>query len=204
MKRLLVPLLICPFFAAFAGEIREFDLKTVERLGLELDRVSRRPDRGATNDVRKRARQTGIDAVKGRLYKIHYEFVVVDDPGGTGFLVYALPSKPGGTVLGGWLRVTVSADGGKVERVEALSRTILPAPKPPKGAEGQKPVFVSMSQIVSNKPLETCVYTSLHDKVMVSVGMVDDGKVWVFIDGKVYELTPEYLRSRGIDVSNKK
>ena len=76
-------------------------------------------------------------------------------------------------------------------------------PKPSKGAEGQNPVFVSMSQIVSNKPLETCVYTSLHDKVMVSVGMVDDGKVWVFIDGKVYELTPEYLRSRGIDVSNK-
>jgi len=172
MKRLLVPLLICPFFAAFAGEIREFDLKRVERLGLELDRVSRRPDRGATNDVRKRARQTGIDAVKGRLYKIHYEFVVVDDPGGTGFLIYALPSKAGGIVLSGW------------ERVEDLSRTILPVPKPSKGAEGQNPVFVSMSQIVSNKPLETCVYTSLHDKVMVSVGMVDDGKVWVFIDVK--------------------
>src|SRR5205823_2660615 len=90
MKRVLVPLLICPFLAAFAGEIREFDLKRVERLGLELDRVSRRPDRGATNDVRKRARQTGIDAVQGRLYKIHYEFVVVDDPDGTGFLIYAL------------------------------------------------------------------------------------------------------------------
>jgi hypothetical protein len=187
-----------------AAEIREFDLKTVEQLGREMNRVSQRPDKGATNDVRKRARQTGIAALKGRLYKIHYEFVVVDDPDGTGLLIYALPSKPGEIVLGGWFRVTVSADGGKVERVEALSRTILPAPRPPKGADGQKPVFVSMSQVVSNKPLETCVYTSLHDKVMVSVGMVDDGKMWVFRDGKVYELTPEYLRSRGIDVSDKK
>jgi hypothetical protein len=32
MKRLLFPLLVLPFAAAFAGEIREFDLKTTAQL----------------------------------------------------------------------------------------------------------------------------------------------------------------------------
>lgn len=99
---------------------------------------------------------------------------MIDDPDGRGFLVYALPSKPGEIVMGGQFRVTVSADGGKAERVDALSRSLLFSPKPPKGMEEQKPLTVSMSQLVSNRPLETCVYTSLHDKVIVSVGMVND------------------------------
>jgi hypothetical protein len=207
MKRFLSPLLVLPFAAAFAAEIREFDLKTVARLGREMNRVSQHPDKGATNDVRKRARQTGIDAVKSRLFKIRYDFLVIDDPDGSGFLVYAVPmsTKPGEVLLGGNFRVTVSADGIKAERVDAMARTLLPAPKPPKGMEGQKPVFVTMSQLVSNRPLETCVYTSLHDKVMVSVGMVNDNaKVWVFIGDKIYEMTPELLRSLGIEDSKKK
>ena len=187
-----------------AGEIREFDLKTTAQLGRELNRVSQRLDKGATDDVRKRAKQTMIEALKGRLFKIHYEYLVVDDPDGSGFLAYALPTKPGKIVLGGNFRVTVSVDGRKAERVDALARSLLPSPRPPKGSEGQKPLFVSMSQVVSNRPLETCVYTSLHDKVMVSVGMVDDGKVWVFVGDKIYEMTPELRRSLGIEDSDKK
>ncbi|MEY2509626.1 MAG: hypothetical protein QOE26_389 [Verrucomicrobiota bacterium] len=205
MKRLVFLLLVLPFVAAFASEIREFDLKTTAQLGRELNRVSQRPDKGATNDVRKRARQTGIDAVKNRLFKIHYDYVVLDDPDGSGFLVYALPTKPGEIVLGGHLRVTVSADGGKAERLDALSRSLLFSPKPPKGMEGQKPLTVSMSQIVSNRPLETCVYTSRRDKVIVSVGMVtDNAKVWVFVGDKIFEMTPELLRSLRIEDSKKK
>ncbi len=38
---------------AFASEIREFDIKTLEKLGNELTRVSQQPDRGATTPVRK-------------------------------------------------------------------------------------------------------------------------------------------------------
>jgi hypothetical protein len=206
MKRL-AALLTC-FLAAvpmYAGEIREFDLKTTAQLGREMNRVSQRADKGATDAIRKRAQRTAIDALKGRLFKVHYEFLVVDDPDGSGFLVYAQPTKPGEIILGGNFRVTVSADGGKAERVDALSRSILPAPKPPKGMEGQKPLTVSMSQIVSNRPLETCVYTSLHDKVIVSVGMVNDNaKVWVFVGDKIFEMTPELLRSLGIEDTKKK
>jgi hypothetical protein len=188
-----------------AAEIREFDLKTVARLGREMNRVSQRPDKGATDAIRKRAQETGIDAVKGRLFKVRYDFLVVDDPDGSGFLVYAMPTKPGEIILGANFRVTVSADGSKAERVDALARTILPAPKPPKGLEGRKPLTVSMSQIVSNRPLETCVYTSLHDKVIVSIGMVNDNaKVWIFVGDKIFEMTPELLRSLGIEDSKKK
>jgi hypothetical protein len=189
----------------FGSEIREFDLKSVARLGREMNRVSQRADKGATDALRKRAQQTGIDALKGRLFKIHYDFLVVNDPDGSGFLVYAMPTRPGDVVLGGNFRVTVSADGNKAERIDAMARTLLPSPKPPKGAEGQKPIAVTMSQIVSNRPLETCVYTSLHDKVYVSVGMVNDNaKVWFFVGDKIFEMTPELLRSLGIEDSKRK
>lgn len=198
------PLLLVATSCVTASEIREFDLQTTAQLGRDLNLVSHRPDKGATNEVQKRAMQTAIEALKGRLFKIHYQYLVVGDPDGNGFLVYALPTKRGEIVLGGDFRVTVSADGGKAERVDALARSLLPSPKPPKGSKGQKPVFVTMSQIVSNKPLETCVYTSLHDKVMVSVGMEGDGKIWVFIGDEIYEMTPELLRSLGMEDSKKK
>ena len=191
--------------SASASEIREFDLKTVARLGREMNRVSQRSDKGASDAVRKRAQQTAIDGLKGRLFQIRYDFLVVDDPDGSGFLVYAMPTKPGEIILGGNFRVTLSADGSKVERVDALARTILPAPKPPKGLEGQKPLTVSMSQIVSNRPLETCVYTSLHDKVIVSVGMVNDNaRVWAFVGDKIFEITPEMIRQMDEDAKKAK
>src|SRR5438309_6468024 len=100
----IVPLAAAILFfsaAAFAGEIREFDLKTIERLGNELTRVSQQPDRGATSVVRKRARQTAVVALKGKLFNIRYEYVVLDDPDGSGFLVYALGqgARPSDTVV---------------------------------------------------------------------------------------------------------
>src|SRR5437667_11335143 len=104
----LVLAILFPFTTASAGEIREFDLKTTAQLGRELNRVSQLPDRGATNAVRKRAKQTAIDALKNRLFKIRYDYVVLDDPDRSGFLVYALPRKPGEIVMGGQFRVTVS------------------------------------------------------------------------------------------------
>jgi hypothetical protein len=191
----------------FASEIREFDLKTVAQLGREMNRVSQRADKGASDAIRRRAQQTAIAALKGRLFKTHYDFLVVNDPDGSGFLVYAMPaSSPSNIVLGGNFRVTVSVDGTKGERIDAMANTILPMSKPPKGMEGAKPVWVTMSQIVSNRPLETCVYTSLHDKILVGVGMVNDkaDKMWLFKGDEIYEITPEVLRSLGIEDKKKK
>src|SRR5207237_5267592 len=90
-----VPLIVTILFlstAAFAGEIREFDLKTIERLGNELTRVSQSPEKGATSPVRKRAKQSAIAALRGKIFNIHYDYVVLDDHDGSGFLVYALGS----------------------------------------------------------------------------------------------------------------
>jgi hypothetical protein len=47
-------ILVVVFFntTAFASEIREFDIKTLEKLGNELTRVSQQSDRGATTPFR--------------------------------------------------------------------------------------------------------------------------------------------------------
>ena len=190
---LIVATILLGVCSAGAAEIREFDIPTVERLGRDLARASQKPDRGASTPVRKRARETGIAAVQGKLFDARYEYVVVNDPDGGGFLVYALPTARGKITMGGEFRVTVSGDGSEAERVDALARSLLPAPTPPRGAEREKPAFVSMSQVVSSKPLETSVYISLRHKVPASVGTMD-GKIWAFINGKVYELTPELMK----------
>src|SRR5947208_15754822 len=88
---LTLSILLCAI-AALAGDIREFDIKTLQRLGNELTRVSQTPDRGATTPERKRAKETAIAALKGKLFDIHFDYVVLDDPDGSGFLVYALAS----------------------------------------------------------------------------------------------------------------
>jgi hypothetical protein len=190
--------------SALASEIREFDLATTQRLGRELARVSQTPNHGATNAVRKRAIEAAKAALQGKLFRdVLYDYVVLDDPDGSGFLVYALARSKDKIVLGGHLRVTVSADGAKAERVDALSHTLLFAPPPPKGFEGKKPLTVSVSQSVSDKPLETCVYISLHDKVIVFVGMIS-GKVWSFVGDKIFEMTPEMMKQMEQDSQKKK
>jgi hypothetical protein len=77
----ILSILLCAV-ATFASEIREFDLKTIERLGNELIRISQTPERGATTAVRKHARQTAMAALQGKLFNIHYDYVVLDDPDG--------------------------------------------------------------------------------------------------------------------------
>lgn len=99
-------------------------------------------------------------ALQSRLFPIHYDYVVLDDPDSNGFLVYALGStgKRTETVLAGHVRVSVSADGGRVERIDRLSRTLMTADRfksdLPKGYHktGQY-----LNQIVSNKSVETLI-----------------------------------------------
>ncbi len=169
--------------SAANAEIREFDLKTIERLGNELTRVSQQPDRGATDPVRKRAKQTAIAALNGKLFNIHYDYVVLDDPDGSGFLVYALGARNSGeVVLAGHFRVTVSADGEKAERVDALSRSLNVVPK--QGPNGAQVATVWMIQLVSNIPVETFIYLSnVHDAPIV-VG-TPDRRIWEVKAGKM-------------------
>ena len=138
-----------------------------------------------SNDFK--ARETAAAAVKGRLFNAPYNFEIVDDPDGSGFLVYALAAsgKAEQFVLGGHVRVTVSADGTKAERVDALSKTLLYS------SEGKselpadaKPVALFMMQLVSNKPVETLIYTANLAKKDIYVG-TPDRKMWIVGNGKM-------------------
>jgi hypothetical protein len=172
--------------SVFASEIREFSVPTLERLGNELIRASQRPDRGATDPARKQARQTAIAALQGRLFDTRYDYVVLNDPDGKRLLVYALAVAPKseGVVLAGHFRVTVSADGVKAERVDALSKSL--AVSGPMKADA---VAMWMVQLVSNKPVETLIYTSNLAKKPVYV-RTPDGKSWVIEKGKMRLSTP--------------
>ena len=173
--------------SAFASEIREFDLKTIERLGNELTRVSQTPARGATNPERKRARETAIAALKGKLFDIHYDYVVLNDPDGSGFLVYALgrTTNPKDFVLAGHFRVTVSADGARAERVDALSRTLAIQREGQGMPAGSDLVGMTMVQIVSSKPVETLIYTSNLAKMPIFVATVPRGRTYDIEKGKI-------------------
>jgi len=167
--------------SAFAAEIREFDIKTIEKLGNELSRVSQTAGSGSTSPVRKRAKQTAIAALRGKLFNIHYDYVVLDDPDGSGFLVYALGAtgNPYEAVLAGHFRVTVSADGKRAERVDALSRSLAISKNTPQTAG------MYLAQIVSNKPIETLIYTSNLTKMPIAVATPPNGQVWFIENGKI-------------------
>ncbi len=153
----IVSLLAIYFFSVpFAGavDIRQFDLKTTERLGNLLVQLSQRSDCGATTAAKRRARVTAIAALNGSLYHdVRYEYVVLDDPTEKGFLVYALATsqKKSDISTGGHYRVTVSSDGSTAKQVDLLSQLI----RQPKASAGNQVVAVVSSQIAGNIPVET-------------------------------------------------
>lgn len=183
ISRTAVVLLLLSISATLAagGEIREFSVPTLERLGNELIRQSQRPDRGASDPGRKRARQTAIAALRGKLFDLRYDYVVLTDPDGKRFLVYALgkTAKADEVVLAGHFRVTVSPDGAKAERVDALSHTVLVASDRESGPPaGYHPVALYFNQIVSNRPVETFIYLANLARKNIYVG-TPDGKIWL-------------------------
>ena len=167
--------------SAVAADIREFSVPTLERLGNELIRVGQRPDRGASDPVRKRARETAVAALKGKLFNSSYDYVVLSDPDGKRLLVYALAATPKSdqVVMAGHFRVTVSADGTKAERVDALSKSLAHS-----GEIKPDTVALFLIQLVSNKPVETLIYTANLAKKPIYV-RTPDGKTWVVGEGKM-------------------
>jgi hypothetical protein len=153
----------------------------LERLGNELTRASQSPDRGASDAARKRARETAVAALQGQLFDTRYDYVVLSDPDGKRLLVYALAAAKYAdqVVMAGHFRVTVSADGTKAERVDALSKSLAHS-----GAIKTDTVALFLIQIVSNKPVETLIYTANLAKKPIYV-RTPDGKTWVVGEGKM-------------------
>jgi hypothetical protein len=178
---------LCCAVTTFGADIREFDIKTIERLGNELTRVSQTRDKGATTAVRKRAQQTAVAVLKGKLFDIRYDYVVLDDPDGSGFLVYALGRgpKPGDTVVFGHFRVTVSADGQKAEQVDALSASLVIDSKNSPTVGGYRKVGFAGATPIGTRPSETLIYASNMMKMMIAIATPPKGQVWFIENGKI-------------------
>lgn len=118
--------------------------------------------------------------------------VVLDDPDGSGFLVYFLRPKPSPTAVpvGGHYRITVS-ERGKVEQVDQLFASCLTLDRA-QMPNGDKIAALFMAQVVSDIPLETNVFLSLQEKLPFLISM-KDGKVWS-IKGAIVSLTDTQLK----------
>lgn len=261
---LIVVILLFPA-AAFAGEIREFKIRTLEKLGNEISRqdeiaakasdvvLETQPaakalklrgwitelgkDKDKVNIIietasgpclaytvsfagseepvvedrrgqalppnialRYKARGTAIAAVKGQLYDALYNFEILDDPDGHGFLVYALAAtkKNDEILTDGHYRVTVSADGSKAERVDLLSQLI----RQPKGDRDHETVAVSSSQLSSKLPVETWLYSSHLYHLPMYVGG-NDGSIWGVANGRIVRVDDKGPKNH-LDILNGK
>ena len=85
-------------------------------------------------------------------------------------------------------RVTVSSDGSKADRIDLLSQFI----RQQESAEG-KLQFITSSQVASNIPVETWIYSSNLYHIPVGIGTMD-GSFWLVANGKIHKLTKAELR----------
>jgi hypothetical protein len=148
--------------------------------------------------TRYRARRNAIKAVLPKLngaYGAHYNFEVLNDPDGSGFLVYTLAAtnKRDEMFIGGHFRITVSADGSRVERIDDLSKGLLRF----KLERDKKLELNASAQAVnSDHPVETFVYSSYLYHIPMFVGTKDKA-YWVVNDGKIHKFTKAELEAAG-------
>ena len=188
--------------AAGAAEIRQFDHRTTERLGNQIVEASKRADRGASTPAKKRARETAAAALRTELYDgVRYEYVVLDDPVGSGFLVYALAKakRKGDVITGGHFRAAVSADGSTIGWVELLAQLIHQT-KPDKG---NTLAAIASTQSEGKLPAETWIYSSELYELPMYVALMADGSTWVIANGllvRIDDKRPE----KHLDIVNKR
>lgn len=134
------------------------------------------------------ARQAALAAIPKFMTK-KYNFEVLDAPTGGGFIVYALAAtqNPSEVVVGGHYRVTVAADG-KVQQVDALSRSFLVLQKQnPEADKDKEVVGITMSHVVSSTPVETHVFLSLLHKTPLYV-LTPDKVIWKVSEGDILKI----------------
>jgi hypothetical protein len=140
--------------------------------------------------LRYKAAETARVALQGKFFDINYNFEVLDDPDGSGFLVYALAAtnKKGEFPTGGHYRVTVSSDGSRAERADLLSQFMANRAKP-----GSELEYITSTQVASNLPVETWIYSSNLYHVPIMLGMMD-GSTWLINKGQVHKFTKAEIK----------
>jgi hypothetical protein len=149
--------------------------------------VAEPADRSLTAEERAAfaARQTAIRALPNACRQ-GYNSVVLKDVEGDGWLVWLLAPSPARDVIpmGGHYRFSVSADGGTVRRVDALSASCLTMDAKPKLPAGAGAPVLFVTHIVSPTPVETQVFLGLMYHLPIMVGTGKD-KIWIVDNGKI-------------------
>lgn len=114
----------------------------------------------------------------------NYNTIVLKDPEGDGWLAWALASttKPDMVVTLGHRRLTVSADGSKVLRTDALSLSC--GAMSVKDEKGNITEAIMMTQLVAPLPVETYVFLSLQHPLPFLVMTAKD-RVWMVHKGTI-------------------
>jgi hypothetical protein len=130
------------------------------------------------------ARSLAIKSVTQRCGD-NYNTVVLKDPEGPGWLAWALAAttNPNLVMAGGHHRLTVSADGSQVLRMDALSRTCAIIQKVGAPA-GSTVAALAATQLVSNVPVETFVFLNLEHHMPLYV-LTPDRTIWKIADGRI-------------------
>lgn len=135
------------------------------------------------------ARMLALDNIGQRCAEI-YNTVALKDPESDGWLVWALAASTDEDkiITRGHYRFTISADGKSIRQKDALSTTCTQHSK--RELQRQVPAsaqalsVLQLSHVVSVKPPETFVFTSLSYPYTLFVG-TNDGEVWKFDKGAV-------------------
>jgi hypothetical protein len=114
----------------------------------------------------------------------NYNTVVLKDPEGDGWLVWALASttNPDLVVTLGHIRLTVSADGSKVLRTDRLSLSC--GAMSGKGEDGKMAEAIVITQLVAPLPVETYVFLSLQHPLPFLV-VTAKNTAWMVSRGKI-------------------
>jgi hypothetical protein len=136
-----------------------------------------------------KARELAIKSIP-KAYSRTYNMVVLPDPAGKGFLVYAIAAttEPHKILVGGHYRFSISETGDKLLRTDRLFKSFLVLDKRdfnvPKDTEIDA---YAVTHLVSKLPLETHVFLSLlHDKPFVVT--TPAGIIWVVADGQITKI----------------
>lgn len=128
------------------------------------------------------ARNTAARAIGPLRCAPRYNAVVLKDPDGDGWLVWALASttRPNVVPMGGHYRFHVSADGKVLEKREQLSTSCLDMDRRQAEQDGQAVGLVT-NVVVAPRPLEVHVFLSLQSRLTIYT-MTGD-KLWA-VDGQ--------------------
>lgn len=132
-----------------------------------------------------RARQTAAANIGRLRCSPRMNSVVVDDPDSDGWLVWLLTSTDDANIvpMGGHYRFLISADGSAVQQRDMLTNSCLPMSRA--APQGAQPAALTISQIVSNGPVETHVFLSLQQRL----------PIYVIAGGNLFEVNGARIRN---------